>query len=656
MGMTQASGNPEEKSAVESQATETEALPRPPPYLRASLADLVDFDFEAPIRGSQAADSNELSDRFRTSAETAAPEENHETPAARVFSMLAAVTGMHLKSQDANEPFGPMVVRPDGLGSAAPSDFRGEPIAVLAEMAARAEHPVLRARLGDVSWLLERKRTQLGRTAISAYAEIVKQVDDGGLKFRFDSETGALKFEARDLLRRALSIARAMGLDQAAASAPRALAGELCARAFESTLPIASLWFGHLDLDFGVSDPAKVGKDIESLIAALPANTDGHTIVNLWRMASRAFHLAKQDTDRHRSQSEAAEQLVRMAGQQPTAMLASSMLTEALAELHGVPGMKDRRKELRHRLVDVQAGISEEMSPFRIPFDLREIVKVVTQEMRQRPSLRDKLFVFALLDRSPDPARLLEAATTSIREHPLSSLLAATHHDSEGKVVHRSDDAGFGDRENESAIQRQIAQDESVRRVVACGKIDAARQVIATDHYLSDDPFVTLLLYSAFVPRDMVVTYGRGFLRFFQGDFTSGLYILTPLLENSLRHVLKNRGHDVTNFDDSTKTQQDRTISVLFEQMREELDSIFGPAITTDIENVFLRKPGPYLRHSLAHGLLSDGAPYGADAIYGCWLLFHLCVLPLLPIRTQLMLPFDEVTQNQAVSPSADPT
>ena len=102
--------------------------------------------------------------------------------------------------------------------------------------------------------------------------------------------------------------------------------------------------------------------------------------------------------------------------------------------------------------------------------------------MRQRPSLRDKLFVFGLLERSPDPDKLVEAAAKSIQEHPLASLFGATRHDSEGKVIHRSDGAGFGDKENEFAIERQIAHDESVRRHVACGKIDAARQVIATDH------------------------------------------------------------------------------------------------------------------------------------------------------------------------------
>lgn len=135
--------------------------------------------------------------------------------------------------------------------------------------------------------------------------------------------------------------------------------------------------------------------------------------------------------------------------------------------------------------------------------------------------------------------------------------------------------------------------------------------------------------------------FRRLFTRFFQGDFISGLYILTPLLEASLRHVLKSHGHDVTKMDDATKTQEDRTISSLFEQMRDELDSILGMAIVTDIENVFLKKPGPYIRHSIAHGLLQDGEPYSDDALYACWLIFQLCMLPLSPYRDDLTVRFD---------------
>jgi hypothetical protein len=263
--------------------------------------------------------------------------------------------------------------------------------------------------------------------------------------------------------------------------------------------------------------------------------------------------------------------------------------------------------------------------------------------------LYDKLFVFAELDRSPNPAKLVANAAKSIKEYPLRSLFGASYHDSEGKVIHRTQGAGFGEETDDPAIQQHIAQDEDIRRrIAAMGAIEIARQVIARDHFLSDDLFTRMLVYSPFVPSDLVMTYSHGFLRFFQGDFVSSLYILTPLLESSLRHVLKAHGHDVTIFDDATQTQQDRTISSLFEQMRDELDAVFGMAITTDIENVFLKKPGPHLRHALSHGLLHDGDPYGHNAIYACWFIFHLCLIPLVNRRDQLQFPFDEPTTEMA--------
>ncbi len=146
-------------------------------------------------------------------------------------------------------------------------------------------------------------------------------------------------------------------------------------------------------------------------------------------------------------------------------------------------------------------------------------------------------------------------------------------------------------------------------------------------HFLPEDLLASLLQQSPFVPPELVATFSRAFLRFFQGDFASAIYILTPLLENSLRHLLKAYGHDVTTFDDATQTQQSLTITQLFGQMREELDAAFTKPITTDIENVFLNRPGPHLRHDIAHGLVHDGMPYGPDAIYG-W----LADVPTMPV------------------------
>src|SRR6185437_633486 len=100
----------------------------------------------------------------------------------------------------------------------------------------------------------------------------------------------------------------------------------------------------------------------------LPSNASIHLIVELWRLAARAYQYAKRDSDIRRCQSAAAECWVSEAqnalAKPGGAMFAAHALSTAIAALHGVPEKKTRRTELRHQLVDVQAHIPDEMSPF----------------------------------------------------------------------------------------------------------------------------------------------------------------------------------------------------------------------------------------------------------------------------------------------------
>ena len=617
--------------------------PEAPPWLHATMADVQAVDFEAPIAASMTADCDELGDRFRALLK---PHQEgadlSEDPATRVFNLLSSILGLHFKPEQKNEPFGPMVTFADGRRSAIPEDFRGAHIDVLAYMADRAKNPILRARLSDVCWLLDRKRGKLGTTALSSYVDIVSKSDTGELKWRFaeENEDGGLQHEACAHLRRALQIGRSIGWDKAETIAARLLVAQLRKRANGAGMPVPAHWFSRLDLDFGVSDPTEVAQGINDVVNALQGH-ENMALVDLWRLAAHGYHLAKKDDDAHRCKAAAAECLVAEAQNTGSALVASHHLAAAIAELHGIPGKKDRRTELRHSLIDTQAGISEEMSAFSQEMDLREIVKNVERAFKNR-GLLDKLLIFAALAHSPNPDELVKEAVASIEKYPLSSLFGASHLDHEGKVIHRTEGGLPGATGDDSTVRAQIAQAERIRRqLVAFGNIDPARRVIISDHYLADDLFTSVLQYSPFVPADLLGTFARGFTRFFQGDFVSATYILTPLLENSLRHVLKAHGHDVTIFDDTSKTQQDRSISSLFEQMRTEMDGIFTRAITTDIENVFLTKPGPFVRHSVAHGLLHDGDPYGPDAIYGCWLIMRLCLIPLMPHRQRLQAVFD---------------
>jgi hypothetical protein len=544
---------------------------------------------------------------------------------------------MYFKPDDFNEPFGPMLVLANGARSAIPSDFRDH-IDILETMALRASNVVLKARLCDLVWLLDRKRAALGVNAVNAYAEVVRMSERGDLKFAYGPDDARFHHETHEYLLRALGIARSLGWTKPESIAVQQLLVEIRKRAVEARSPLAVEWFCGLDLRAQVSNPTDVATDLESVLANMGTENDHHFVAELWHLTSRAYHLAKRDEDKHRCQIAAAETMVAQADLTVPAMLKAQFIGNAIAALHGVPGARERRIALRHRLIDVQAGIPDEMTTFTQEIDVGELAEKIRNKLMPL-SLIDSLFIFAVLEGSPDPSELRAEALVNIRKYPLSSLFGAAHLDDEGKVIHRtSGGGGFGDAD-ESAIRQQIAQSESIRRhVVVTGKIEPARHIMTTQYFLSDDVFTAVLRYSPFVPPDLVQTFARGFTRFFQGDFTSALYILTPMLENSLRHVLKASGHDVTTFDDATKTQEDRTVSKLFEQMRAELDTVFTRPITEDIDRAFLAKPGPRLRHAVAHGLLYDGAPYGTDAIYGCWLIFRLCLLPLLPHREELGL------------------
>lgn len=603
-----------------------------PAWLAATLNDLNEVEIDEPIRDSRSADCGELSEQFlEAHSNLQATTEASETARLRIYALIGAVTGMFFRPGQPNEPFAPMLRLADGRRTAAPEDFRGAPLDVLATAAERTTNIVLQARLSDLCWALDRRHGRLATKAVKAYTEIAKQLVDGQLTLSGAAKPPLFEHRVRDYIRRALQLGRSIGWNKPETKAARDLAMAFRQKAATASLPLPLRMFSELDLDYGISPPETVGIDIEKTLHALSTELDTHTKYNLWKIAARAYHVAKRDDDKIRCSSEAAECLVVEATSlsSNSSLLASNSLSRAIAELHGIPGKRARRKELQHRLVDLQSGISDEMNLVEHSIDAHDIAKLVRDKL-SKPRLVEKLSAFSHLAQSPQPGDLISEAVKSIREHPLSSLFGSSHHDSDGKVVFRTAGGGLGDTHHPTAIAQQIAQHERIRRNLVAFEIEIARRCINDKHYISTDVFVRILEFSFVVPPDLIWTFSCGFERFFRGDFVSATYILTPLLENSLRHVLKANGHDVTKFDDATQTQQDRTISSLFEQQRNELETAFTSAIITDIENTFLRPPGPCLRHKIAHGLLQDGGPYGDDARYACWLIMRICLVPAL--------------------------
>lgn len=567
-----------------------------------------------------------------------------DAPERPLLEMLASVLCMHETPSRAS-PFGPVMVMADGTRSAAPDDFSGPLVEVVVAARGRLNHPVARARLAHLAWFLERRRRDEGLAALHAYIEIIESLDHGRLEAR--GERGVHGVTGRDLLRRAFGVCHGLGRPAEEHEKLRKITVDQLRWADVNDDGFALRLFSDLTLDECAMPPEDIAGIVEAYIkrtAPEPAAASDDYPAQMWLLAARAHRQAKDERAAHTAAKQAAEyyaaQAETFAGRPHGAMLASHWMEVAIATLHGVPEVRERRQELRHRLVDMQGAIRDELVPISHCTDISDLVADMRKQFTGLPLGEALRRLIGVPGNSPDPETLLEEARRSSSENPLASLFAASHMDAEGKTIARSPGGGFGaEGATAETLEPTIMRAEGIRRgFVARAAIDVARLVIMAEHRVSEEIVLNLVRYSPALPPHLVQTTARGFTRWFEGDMVSALYILTPLLEGVLRHLLKQHGHDVTTMDDATKTQEDRTITSLYDAMRPELDEILGRAITEDIRRTFLSKLGPSIRHGVAHALLSDGAPYGEDATYACWLIWMIVTWPLLPHWDELMV------------------
>ncbi|MEP3630166.1 MAG: DUF4209 domain-containing protein [Hyphomicrobiales bacterium] len=613
-------------------------------WLEATAEDFENVEFEECLTANDVASLEALTDCYKSAYDLHKKLASKETEAAvRVFAMLKAATNLYFKPEEQNAPFAPVIVMADGSRSPSLEDFRGLPLQSLAKAAEKASQPLLAAHLSDMCWMLERSRYQLGTKAVEKYLEVFNQIENGSFKLPFSNGDPYLEHQSYQYLLRAMTIAHKLGSNGVEKNKVETKIAEMRSAALSLDKPSAVLDFSELDFQYSISPPDQIGQDTEAFLSSRDIHKHFYISVALYQFAANAYKEAGNEGKETECRIAAAEMFVtrveKYRGQEGVAIMAASSLQDAISAYHGIPGTRERRLELRQQLIEVQAEISGELTTFSQDVDLTDVALGSRTLLEDKP-LKEKLSIFASISRPPHPDQLKDQAIEQIIKYPFSSMFGASHMDGDGKTVARTDAGGVGDGGNEDSIKSQIAKMESTRRFCeTMGKFEPCRTYINEHHFIGSDTFIPILLNSPFVPIENIETYAIGFRRYFEGDFTSAIHILTPMLENSLRHILKLSGSDVTTFDAASQTQQDRTITALFDAMGEELQKILGEAILFELKNTFVSKPGPYVRHQIAHGLAGDSAIRSPDVIYACWLVFRLCCLPVLRGNTDIKVP-----------------
>ena len=169
------------------------------------------------------------------------------------------------------------------------------------------------------------------------------------------------------------------------------------------------------------------------------------------------------------------------------------------------------------------------------------------------------------------------------------------------------------------------------RQVTVAGAINPIRRTIASEYLVSNETVLELLRDSPFIPRGHEYIFARAICHFLAGEDIEAVLLLTPQLENSLRHILSLNGHDTTSAD-ADGIQTEASLSILLNPdrpWRDLLEQIIPARYIHEIDLLFNFSGGPSVRNQVAHGKVPAPGFWDHDFVYAAWIIIHLAILPM---------------------------
>ena len=562
---------------------------------------------------------------FRVAAQTA--ENAGDAAAFRAYNVLAIVCSYHF---DPSRPdtFSPQIII-EGKRSLIPSDYLGEQQDVLIQVAEQIDHPLLRARIADSCWYVNRRLHAVASLAASSYLDAVELFFKGELLDQFESDS-AMPFKVVNLIDRAFAIYASAGKRNEIPDSAKQVLKLAYETAKDNECLVAFVKLSSIAQECGLLEWQEIAVVAEALAQATKDKLYAEAVKRVWLYAASAYLRVDDRESAVRCRVSAVEQTLRMRDAIGTAMAKASWTRKAIGEFRAIGGMAERIELLKKELQKHEEDSLSEFGSFSMPLDLTDERRATIEEFEQL-DVHEMLLRLAFTCRAPDKIALhkncLERRDTDV----FSSMVGKFYVDDRGKVIataahvpHDSEPPEeWFDHESltEARLQYHIATEAFIRP--AC--ITMSRCQLIDDRH-----FEPIVCSSGFVPPGFEAIFSQGFSKLVQGDMVAAAYLLIPQLENALRHVLTSRRSNTAKLNVDL-TQEDQSLKQLLSNYREELEQVFGIDNTYLFHILFNLKGGPMLRHEVAHGKLSTAQCFEPSCIYACWFIFHLTCVPLAP-------------------------
>ncbi len=535
--------------------------------------------------------------------------------AQEIFTLLGAICSLFLRSENRDEPFGPMIILYNSR-SAIIDDITNEHLVFLQEIIEEISDPELQARVADIIWI-RKKDFKAAGIAIDAYlksASILK-----------DPEKWHLSFER---IERAFRIALQLGKGGNYHDTVIYYIEKLLAEYNGYDPKFLSARLMELLLEQRHGDPNKYAVLSKKIAQEAEKGGNYYKAKVYWGIKSRWDELGGNTAVNIQSIVHIAEIYIKEADKANSAIESATHVVRAIETLRRVGGQKERIEAIHSKLLGIQKGLPNEMKTFSHEMDISEVVEKYRNSVIGM-SFQDAIFNLCLLAGSPKVSKLRARVEESVRNYPLQFLFSGVIINENGRVIGRKPHMMSNDPlEVEKAKQAEMhLQAQYDRNFITVAFIEPIRDQILSEHYVQARDFYFIVSNNPFVPPGRESIFIKGLNAGMQGDYLTATHLLMPQVENSIRYLLEQNGVTVSKLD-AYGIQDEKSLNELL--YLPEVDKIFGEDIAFDLRGLLVERYGANLRNRVAHGLIPYGNFYTYESSYFWWLTIRLCCLPII--------------------------
>ncbi len=561
-------------------------------------------------------------------------ESKSDERASMVFRLLGSAASLLIRLEHPEQPFYPFIVFENGR-SPALEDFTEEHIAIFKLLAPETQDAEMRARLADVVWVRQND-FGIADIAVNAYLESA-QILESPTKWTAGTER----------IERALQISVRYGRNGPYFPIVIQYIESLLDR-FDGNDPN---WFsGRLMqflLDHSQGDSQKYAALSERMAQQAQSTRQWLRARGLWEINARWHGVSNDEEAKRRSLLLAAQthefEAQDAIGQTPSQFLvACRHIEEAIEAYRRIGNHSTEIERLKNTLLGFQQKAADEMHESSFTIDATETVRQARMAVK-KDSISDSLQALSMISRVPQYSLLQEEIESRIAKYPFVNMLNIDLVNMYGRRVGTRPAANPNNsaEANHEFVRVEMLREASNQRLLIGGTIVLpAIDQINSNYQVRASDFYDIVHYSPFVQPDREMIYLKGLCAGIEKDFLTSSHLLIPQIEQSVRHILSQKGVNTTGYD-AEGVQDELLLGKLL--YLPEMEKVFGQDLTFDLQGLLVEKMGDNLRNELSHGLIPQGDFYtNPSHVYLWWLALHLCYLPLIAMQQAVQVKADK--------------